>query len=215
MNYTSFSIKILILFQNIIQYIPLNLVIFLKQTTKLTVVITHHQLYFTWTSVFSKERWRLPFFLSPLLLFPLRLQKLYNFFNPYVVINISVFCSVWGTIIFSNFVSSPINLFFFFSLCSLQQDVIKKCMLWNYNNFVRHNNGIVLRIFLKSLSIRYILKYLQMTLFTLKYFSKWKLGGARTNEGGCVHGCYYFTFVYDLESCTLWNSVSHMKIESV
>ena len=113
MNYTSFSIKILILFQNIIQYIPLNLVIFLKQTTKLTVVITHHQLYFTWTSVFSKERWRLPFFLSPLLLFPLRLQKLYNFFNPYVVINISVFCSVWGTIIFSNFVSSPINLFFF------------------------------------------------------------------------------------------------------
>lgn len=22
-----------------------------------------------------------------------------------------------------------------------------------------------------------------------------------------------FTFVYDLESCTLWNSVSHMKIE--
>ena len=125
MNYTSFSIKILILFQNTIQYITLNLVNFLEQATKLTVVITHHQLYFTWTSVFSKERRRLPFFLSPLVLFPLRLQKLCNFFNHYVVINISVFCSVWGTIIFSNFVSSPINLLFF-SLCSLQQDVIKK-----------------------------------------------------------------------------------------
>lgn len=113
LNYTSFSIKMLILFQNIIQYITLNLVIFLKQTTKLTVVITHHQLYFTWTCIFSKERWRLPFFLSPLVSLPLRLQKLCNFFNPYVVINISVLCTVWGTIIFSNFVSSPINLFFF------------------------------------------------------------------------------------------------------